>query len=434
MTRMIKNTDALSQTQARKDALRIAEVAYKSIDTRSAISSAVSIKDDVLTVADKTYTLSSGKNVWVVGAGKSSITAAYALEEVLGDRIAGGVIIDVEDTGNYLPLKKIQTFIGTHPVPSEQNVESAKHLRDTLSSLGEDDLVIVLVSGGGSTLLCLPKSPVTVETEIAVFEELTDAGASIEEMNTVRKHLSLVRGGNIAETAYPARVIGIVFSDVPGNDIEFISSGPTVRDNTTVDDALAVIKKYNVRALDGLQLMETPKDDKYFARVRNELLVTNTRALQAMAREATSLGYIPKIVTDRFSGEAREVASQVLDELDNAEKGTVLLYGGESTVTLTPKAGKGGRSQEMALSALARIRDDELLMPFSSDGHDNTENAGALCDNITKAHASEHELMISEYLDAHRSYDFFTKLGDALITGYTGANVSDLIIALKNRA
>ncbi|HEX8946762.1 MAG TPA: DUF4147 domain-containing protein, partial [Candidatus Paceibacterota bacterium] len=429
MTATIRNAEELGQTPLRRDALAIAEAAYAAIDTHIVLQEAVRLEGDVLTVAGNTYTLPPGKGVWVVGAGKSSIIAAASLEEILGARIAGGVIIDVADTGHRLPLKNLEGFIGTHPKPSEQNAAAAARLLEVLRPLGEDDVVIALVSGGGSTLLVHPEAPVTVATEVAVFEELTAAGASIEEMNTVRKHLSKARGGGVAAAAYPAQVISLVFSDVPGNDLEFISSGPTVRDDTTVADAEAVIKKYHVQALSGMPLLETPKEEKYFARVHNELLVTNVRALEAMKRAARARGYTPQIVTDRFSGKAHEIAAQVAAALRAAAPGTALLYGGESTVTLGIHVGRGGRNQELALAGLAHIADDELILPFSSDGHDNTDNAGALCDSMTKAHAVTYALDTSDYLDAHRSYDFFTTTGDALITGYTGANVSDLIIA-----
>jgi len=433
MTAIIKNSESLGETRKRRDILEMVEAGYSAIDTRTALIKAVNLSGDTLTVVGNTYNLKKDQKIWVIGAGKCSVGAGSALEEILGDRIAGGTIIDVADTNHRLPLKKIKSFLGSHPKPSEKNVKATAQLVDTLHSLKEDDIVIVLVSGGGSTLLCLPEEPVTVATEVAVFEELTDAGATIQEMNTVRKHLSKARGGKLAEVAYPARVVSLIFSDVPGNDISFISSGPTVKDETTTDDARAIIEKYNVRALSGVALLPTPKDEKFFVKVNNELLVTNVLALQAMAETAKEKGYKPRIVTDRFSGEARDVAQDVLNELSKAEPGTVLLYGGESTVTLNENAGKGGRSQELALSALAHIHDDEVIIPFSSDGHDDTDFAGALCDNITRVHAEEHALDIGEYLASHSSYDFFTATADALITGYTGSNVSDLIIALKAR-
>ncbi len=433
MAFVIQNSDALAVSQLRKDALEIVQAGYEAIDTRSVLTEDVKLEGDTLTIANHTYALAPEQKVWVAGAGKCAIAGAAALEEILGERIAGGVIIDVADEVNCLPFKKIQCFLGTHPKPSAVNVDASKHLVGTLEGLGENDIVIILVSGGGSTLLCLPEEPVTYETEVQIFNELTDAAATIQEMDTLRKHLSLARGGGLAKAAYPARVIGLIFSDVPGNDVSFISSGPTVQDETTIKDAQSVIEKYNVSALAGMPLLETSKDAKYFARVHNELLVTNIRALDAMARALRARGYTPRIVTDRFSGEARRVADDVIAALADAEPATALLYGGESTVTLGEHAGKGGRNQELALAALAHIKPNEIIVAFSSDGHDNTDYAGALCDNITKEHAAARALSVEEYLRSHRSYDFFTVTGDALLTGYTGANVSDLIIGITAR-
>lgn len=432
MVSIIQDEDVLGVTQLRRDALTIVKSGYEAIDTRVVLSKYVTFSGSTLTVAGHTYSLRKNQKVWVVGAGKCAIAGASALEGILGNRIEGGVIIDVADTGNYLPLKKIEYFLGTHPRPSEGNTKASQCLVDVLELLTEDDLVIVLVSGGGSTLLCLPEAPLTCDMEASVFTKLTEAGANIQEMNTVRKHLSRVRGGRLAYSAYPAQVIGLIFSDVPGNDLSFISSGPTVQDSTTVKDAQDVVEKYHVSTLEGVPFLETPKDEKYFAHVQNELLVTNVRALDAMAKTARTFGYTPRIVTDSFHGEARDIASEVVDSLAEAAPATVLLYGGESTVTLGNHAGKGGRNQELALAALAHISSNEIIIPFSSDGRDNTDSAGAICDSITREHAEALSLDINEYLTKHSSYDFFAKTKDSLVTGYTGANVSDIIIALKS--
>ncbi len=430
----IQNKSILEETPLRRDALALVEVGYTSLDTGNVLRKAVHLEGDTLTIAGHSHTLLPGKGVWVVGAGKCAIAGAAALEEILGERIAGGVVVDVADTTHCLPLQKITCLIGTHPRPTDVNVEAAQHIRDILEPLQEEDIVIALVSGGGSTLLCLPHNEsLTCTREAEAFDELTDAGASIEEMNTVRKHISRARGGWLAQYAYPARLENLVFSDVPGNDLSVIASGPTVKDETTVDQAEEIIKKYSVKSLAGVALLETPKDDECFSRTRNTLLVTNDRALHAMEKAAQERGYTPSIVTDRYAGEAREIAARVHKELQDAPAGSVLLYGGESTVTLGEHPGKGGRNQELALAALSSIGEGEIIIPFASDGHDNTDHAGAVCDTITKAHAAAQGLSPDDYLRTHRSYDFFEKTGDALITGNTGTNVSDIIIALKAR-
>ena len=273
----------------------------------------------------------------------------------------------------------------------------------------------------------------TPADESALFKELTAHGATIQDINTVRKHISSARGGGLARAAYPAEILSLIVSDVPGNDIAFISSGPTVQDSSTITDAKEVLARYNI-TISNITFIETPKEEKYFERVTNLLFLTSKDALDAMKDEAAKRGYETEIVDDHFSGEAREVGRAVVEKLHDASQKTALLYAGESTVTLRevrPPSQAGGRNQEIALASLETILDDEIILPFASDGHDNTDYAGAIGDSISRAHASEHNLSIAEYIVAHRSYEFFSITGDALSTGYTGSNISDLIIALK---
>ena len=433
MVSIIKNFDALSVTPLRKNALTIVSAGYDAVNTRTALHEAVTITENSLTVSGNVYPLSPTQKIWVVGAGKCAIEGAAALEDILGDRLAGGVVVDVSDSTNCLPLKKIEGLIGTHPEPSQKNEQATKRIVGVLSSLTKDDIVIEIISGGGSTLLCLPNDAMTCDDEAEAFKELTDAGATITELNTIRKHISMARGGWLAEVAYPARLIGLIFSDVPGNDISVISSGPTVKDTTTIVDAERIIDTYKLHAFPKEALIETPKEDIYFTSVQNILLVTNMRALTSMKSIAEKLGYTAYIITDRYSGEASDVIKEVQAKLKKAPRGTVLLYGGESTVTLGAHAGKGGRNLEMALAGLSQIGENEIIAPFSTDGHDNTDFAGGICDTITKGHAKQNRLPIEVYLREHRSYDFFVETGDALITGNTGTNVSDIIIGMTAR-
>ncbi len=246
----------------------------------------------------------------------------------------------------------------------------------------------------------------------------------------VRKHISKARGGGLARAAYPAEVVGLIVSDVPGNDIEFIASGPTVPDNSTVADAEAVLAKYGV-TVGACVLIETPKEEKYFERVTNILFLTSHDALVAMQREAAARGYAATIVEEQFCGEADGLARAVAEKLHRAPSGSAFLYAGESTITLGAHPGKGGRNQEISLVALAELREGELILPLASDGLDNTDHAGAIADALTLAHAEAKGCALAEALSAHSSYDFFAASGDALTTGYTGSNVSDLLIALK---
>ena len=442
MVHRIQNFDALAENELREDALAIAEAGLEAIDIEKVVRGKVQVKDGEMHIEDKTYAL-AGRKVYFVGVGKCAFAGARAVEKLFGDRLTGGIAFDVStDEQSNVKLKTIKTYTGTHPLPSETNVQATKRIMEFLSGREESDLVIMLISGGGSSLLCLPTAPMTCEDESMLFSELTARGASIQDMNIVRKHISRARGGALAAAAYPAEVISLIVSDVPGDDFATIASGPTVLDSSTIADAQAVLAKYNfadvanpVRNLipngASIAFIETPKEQKYFERVANVLFLTNQDALGAMQGEAARRGYAAEIVDDRFAGEAREIGHTVAEKLHAAPANTALLYAGESTVTRGVNSGNGGRNQEMALAALEYLNHDELIMPFASDGRDNTDHAGAIADEATRAHALAHSLSIKEHLDAHRSYDFFTTVGDALTTGYTGSNVSDLVVALK---
>lgn len=424
----ILNFEDLAVNEPRKIALKIAEAGFAAIDTTEAIIKNVRRDGNFLLVQDKKFELWPDSKLVVIGVGKCSLEAAAALEKILGDRIDCGAVIDVHQNG----LKKIKSFSGSHPLPTEKNVDATRELIATLSNLKEKDLVLAIISGGGSTLLCQPQNLTCLE-EAKIVECLTRAGANIREMNIVRKHISLARGGYLAKYAYPARVVSLIFSDVPGYELEFVSSGPTFKDTTTVKDAEAVLEKYNVRGacgLKNLELIETPKEEKYFEKVENILLVSNQIALEAMAEAAKKAGFAPRIVSYSFSGEARDLGLKIMKELEEQEPGTVLLYGGESTVNIKGK-GKGGRNQELALGALRALRGQGVILAFASDGRDNSNHAGALCDIITWGKTQHLGLNPQVFLDNNDAYNFFAQVGDYLITGDTGANVSDLVLALK---
>ncbi|MEK7101628.1 MAG: DUF4147 domain-containing protein [Patescibacteria group bacterium] len=429
MGHRIQNFEALTENDIRLDALSIAEAGYAAIDIGAALTRTVLVGPEELQVDNVTYNL-AGRKIFFVGVGKCAFVAAEAVEKLLGEKLISGIALDVSPLVRQV-LTKIERFVGTHPLPSEANVQAAQRIMEFLADRTEDDLVIMLISGGGSTLLCLPAAPMIYLDESTLWSELTAKGATIQDINTVRKHISQARGGALAKVAYPAEVISLIVSDVPGNDIEFISSGPTVMDSSTIADAQAVLAKYEVTASPNIVFIETPKEQKYFERVTNVLFLTNHDALSAMKEEAGRHGYAATIVDDHFTGEAREVSRTIVEKLHSALVNTVLLYAGESTVTLSGGAGAGGRNQEMALVALEHIRDDELVVSFASDGHDNTDHAGAIADKISRTHAQMQNLSVKEYLENHRSYDFFSTTSDALVTGYTGSNVSDFIIALK---
>ncbi|MEX2436637.1 MAG: DUF4147 domain-containing protein [Candidatus Paceibacterota bacterium] len=424
----INNFEKLAITDLRKRALEIAEVGLEVIDTKRVIRSLVKLSGDKLTVLDKEISLERFNNIFIIGVGKASFLAGQELEVILKDKLKGGVIIDIKDGG----LEKLKVFKGTHPLPSEENKRASKYIVDFLKDTKATDLVIVIISGGGSALLH-GSDELSPENEAKILKELFRVGATIEEINTIRKHTSFTRGGHLARYIYPAKAVSLIFSDVPGDDMQFISSGPTIKDKTTIEAAEAVLDRYNILEKVGLKrinLLETPKDDKYFDRVDNILVLSNKHALEAMADQARRLGFAPIIKTNTLRGEASKVGVDIAKDLKKVEKGTALIYGGETTVTLKGD-GKGGRNQELALAALTEISDSDLILTLASDGRDNTDHAGAICDINTKQKIRNLKISVTKYLEDNDTYRFFEKVGDYIDTGDTGSNVSDLIIAIK---
>lgn len=427
----IKNFIALAKTPLRRVALDIVEEGLQAIDTERIIRGAVRIEKNTLFAAGEEIPLASIGRIFVAGIGKCAARAAGELERILGKHLEAGFIIV---PGEVPALARTTVYHGTHPYPSVQNIAAAKALLEFLSGRAENDLVIFVATGGGSTLLCLPEDE-NWERESLIFTTFTKSGAPIEEINTVRKHMSRARGGFLAKAMYPARVVSLVMSDVPGSDdIGFIASGPTVKDTTTVEDAARILEKYAVLQACGIKgcgLMETPKEDMYFERVKNIVVVSNATALDAMAEAARRNGFTADIRDRRFSGEARDLGTRIADELLHAAPRTALIYGGETTVTIRV-AGKGGRNQEVALGALIALPDKGLIIAAASDGRDNTDFGGGLCDILTRDRAQELACDPIANLEANRSYDFFQSVGDYLTMGDTGSNVSDLIVALKD--
>ena len=425
----IKNFDVLAVSELRRVALNIVEEGLSSIDTAKALRNTVRLNGDVLRIEDESYSVKSLKRIFVVAVGKCSLESAVVLENILGDRLSEGVAVDVRP-GGY--LKRVNYFRGTHPYPSEENVKAAKEVINLLSKVDQNDLVIFVISGGGSTLLCYPEDS-SYKEESSIVKSLIKAGVTIQEMNTVRKHLSLARGGFLAKYVYPAKAVALIFSDVPGDDIGFIASGPTVKDTTTIDEAAATLAKYDIFgkcSLENCGLIETPKDKKYFENVKNIIVISNSAALSAMENKAKELGFSVKVCDGSLIGEAREMGVKIARELHKLPSHTVLLYGGETTVTVRG-SGRGGRNLEMALSAVEEVKENEVILPFASDGRDNGEFAGAICDIITREAIQKNKLDVQETLKENNGYPLFEKVGHYLFTGDTGSNVSDLAIAVK---
>lgn len=424
---LIRSFSTIASTPLRQDALEILEAGLRAIETKTAVRASVSLAKNVLRVGRLRYPLDRYRRVFVVGIGKAAFEAGAALEEILGDRITDGIVLDVKGG----KLKRIKSVVGTHPLPSMPNTRATGEIVGLLKGLDSRDLLITVVSGGGSALLCWPFGLKCEEISI-VTDLLMKRAATIEEINTVRKHLSEIQGGQFARLAHPATVVGLIFSDVPGNDISMVASGPTVLDTTTVRDAARILAKYNIMKtcrLPDCDLKETPKDARLFDHVRNVLVVSNTVAIEAMRAHAKGLGYRPRLYSAEIRGEARHVG-ELLASLP--DPGDVIIGAGETTVTVRGN-GSGGRNQEVALGALTAMPEDVLVLSCASDGIDNTPVAGAIADAKVRATARKLRMNPEAYLRANDAYHFFKRVRGHVETGITGANVSDLMLAIRTK-
>ena len=419
----IRNKGALAINKNRESALAIMESGFSAINTEQVVSRSVRLEGDILRVLGQSFDLTQFKTIKVVGFGKSSPMAALALEQILGSRIKSGAVIGLEKAD----LKNIETFAGTHPKPSQINVLAGEKIYELAKNSGKEDLVIALVSGGGSSLLCYDAAE--CGQEMKLYDAFLASGQTINEINTVRKHLSPFKGGGLAKIAYPATVIGLIFSDVPGDHFDEVASGPTYKDESTVSDAEKIISQYHLGHFD---LIETPKEEKYFEKVSNFALVSNKTAVAAMNEKSTSLGFETKILSTALYDDVAAVAQKIFSARG---ENTVVLAAGEPEIKVAGKIGKGGRNVHLALLALASklVESGSVFISFASDGRDNSDAAGAVVDMEAVRKASQLGLDAQVYFDNFDSYNFFQKTGDLIITGETGANVSDLMILLTKK-
>ena len=379
---------------------------------------------------------SKGRTV-IIGAGKASGAMAKALEDAWDGPLEGLVVTRY---GYRVPTTRLEVVEAAHPVPDAAGRDAAKRIFELVQGLTEDDLVLCLISGGGSALLALPADGVTLEDKQAMNKALLKSGATISEMNVVRKHLSAIKGGRLAKAAYPAKVVALMISDVPGDDPSIIASGPTVPDPSTNADALAIIEKYGLDVPETMRRVlekndETPKPgDPCFDRVENIMIATPQASLEAAAEVARKAGVTPVILGDSIEGESRDVAlvhagiaRQCAMRGQPEAPPCVLISGGETTITLKGK-GKGGRNTEFLL-ALAIALDgmaDIYALAGDTDGIDGSEdNAGALIYPDTLARAAKGGINAKAMLADNDPWTFFSRLGDLLVTGPTLTNVND---------
>jgi glycerate-2-kinase len=413
---IIRNRSELARTPVHRDALAIIEAGLAAVDTSAAVHRSVHMVGSTLTVGDRSWDLTAFRHIHVIGFGKASCAAAQALEEILGTRLTRGMAL----TNAPGTCSVIELCEATHPLPSVRNSELSEKLVKECEAVAPEDLVLVVVSGGGSAMLCWPAAECVQQERL--YHEANRAGITIRELNTVRKHLSGLKGGGLAKLLHPATVIGLIFSDVPGDSPELVASGPTYPDTSSVADAQAIIDRHG---LGSYTLHETPKDLSLFEHVVNIVIVSNDVALRAMAQSASELGYaVSTAGDDRYDPPTPLVAS--LQSL--AEPGTAVIAGGESTIVLPEPHGVGGRNQHVALTAAFTLRDGQVFAAMASDGMDNGPHGGAVADETTVSRAAAAGLDAADTLKRCDEDPLFRQLGDFIETGPTGANVSDLYL------
>ncbi|HEC81701.1 MAG TPA: glycerate kinase [Thermoplasmatales archaeon] len=428
---IIQNGKTDEIRKARKDVLSILDAALRAVDPYETVKKHIE--------KHLYFERSKYENTYLLAFGKASIPMANAVCDTL--KIKQGVVI-TNDANNKTAHKNVKTFEADHPIPTERNIEATNHALSMIKKLRKKDLLIVLISGGGSALFCKPKVPLKDIQKVTNL--LLRSGANITEINTIRKHLSHVKGGQLAQLAN-CNIISYIISDVVGDPIEFIASGPTAPDSTTYYDAKKILKRYNLwntipdsiqetitKGIKG-EIPETPKpDDEVFHNVKNIIVASNKHACKAAYKKAEKLGYKPNIYSTSLTGEARETGKQLAAYAKNTLKpNSILIAGGETTVTILGN-GKGGRNQEMVLSAVDILADNPLVFSsFATDGIDGiSDAAGAVSDGYTRERARTKNMNPQDYLSNNDSYHFFKTLNDLLFTGPTGTNVMDIQILI----
>ncbi|MBU1565218.1 MAG: glycerate kinase [Proteobacteria bacterium] len=431
-------------------AMLIFSAAIKAVDPEECVNRWLRLNNTDLLIGQDAYPLAANGKLYLIGIGKAAAAMAHATETLFGDRINDGVIIT--KYGHGMALKHCRLLEAGHPVPDDNGVEATTALLDLVATATRDDLILCLISGGGSALCPAPAAGITLADKQATTRQLLASGATIHEINTIRKHLSRIKGGRLTRATNGARLVSLILSDVIGNDLDIIASGITAPDPSTFGDCLAILGHYQLLDMipeavkhhlkagtEGLQ-EETPKPgDPVFVKIRNYMVGSIADALAAAAVKAEELGFHPLILTSTLQGEAREAAKVLAGiAIESRRSGqpvpppTCMLAGGETTVTLRGQ-GLGGRNMEFALAgamALAGTR-DTLLLSAGTDGTDGpTDAAGAFADGTTATRAGALKMSLTQHLADNNSYRFFLPLGDLFITGPTRTNVMDIVIFL----
>jgi glycerate-2-kinase len=422
-----------------------------SVDPHVLVSQKVKRRGEKLHVENQVIPLGGYDRIFVVGAGKASGAMVEALEPILGNRLTGGLV--VVPSGQEPPkLERVRSATASHPTPDTSGVNAAKALTTLVEKLNSRDLLICVISGGGSALLSLPSEPLTIDDKGSVARLLMNAGATIVELNTVRKHLSMIKGGWLAKRSHAGRILGLVISDVVGDRPDSIASGPISPDTTTFSDAIAVLRRHNLwetipssvaRILsEGTKgnVPETPKpEDLCFRKVSYHILGNNRVACTSARRYLRSEGIKAEILTSLATGEARclgsfigSIAREIAQFDEPFRRPCAFILGGETTVTVSG-SGRGGRNQECTMACAEKIHGLKgvAMASMGSDGIDGpTDAAGAIADGMTISRAEELALKFDELLAQNDSYGFFLPLKDLVMTGRTNTNVNDVSVVV----
>ena len=427
----------------KQEAVDIFVSGVESVKPGNLIRHYVSIDNDSLWMNGILFDLPAIKNIYVIGFGKASAAMAQALESILESKITAGCIIT--KYGHSVPLKYTEVIEAGHPIPDENGIQGTKRILSIVNNAGKDDLVICLISGGGSALLADVPEGCTLDDLKLLNDILLKAGANITEMNCIRKHLSKVKGGLLSKAVYPARLVSLIISDVIGDPLDVIASGTTAPDPTTFAEAVSILEKYKIAdiipdkmyrfLLDGLENKhpETLKEsDEILLRTSNMIVGTNVLALKTAKEKAESVGYKTQIITNSLGGDVTDVAAYIVEKVKSADKNSCLLFAGEPTVKVTG-TGLGGRNQHLALiiAGLLKGMSGTTILVAGTDGSDGpTDAAGAVVDTSTWMNASKLDLNMEQYIRNNDAYHFFEQEGGLIITGPTQTNVMDLMIAL----
>ncbi|TEU03548.1 MAG: glycerate kinase [Candidatus Aminicenantes bacterium] len=440
----------MKTSQLRKDAESVFQAGLEAVNPIQEVKKHVTLQDNKLIVGEQTYDLADYDGVYVIGTGKASAAMAQAVEQLLGERLKEGVV-NVKYSHTF-PVKRIKVNEAGHPVPDEAGFHGTQDIIQLLEKTGDNDLVLCLISGGGSALLPYPAEGLTLEDKQKVTQCLLEVGACIHEINALRKHISQVKGGRLAKIASPSTLVSLILSDVIGDDLDTIASGPTVPDESIFADCLKIIEKYDMRGKipsSVVELLEkgargeveeTPKSgDPAFQKTQNLIISSNIHAIQAAKRKADELGYNSLILSTFVEGETKEtarvhaaVAKEILKTGNPVPRPACVISGGETTVTIRGK-GLGGRNQEFVLAAAIDIDglENVIVLSVGTDGTDGpTDAAGAVADGSTVSRAGEMGMDAEHFLRENDSYHFFKPLEDLIITGPTHTNVMDLRLVM----